>query len=65
MEDPFQQKRKESPYKDQNEEQGYILNVFFLLIAFSFSFSIKLFSLQTSRSLVIRLQALAAYTFQS
>lgn len=65
MEDPFQQKRKESPYKDQNEEQGYILNVFFLLIAFSFSFSIKFFSLQTSRSLVIRLQALAAYTFQS
>eukprot|EP00066_Takifugu_rubripes_P021954 XP_011611220.1 PREDICTED: hemogen isoform X1 [Takifugu rubripes] len=24
MEDPFQQKRKESPYKDQNEEQGGI-----------------------------------------
>lgn len=22
MEDPFQQKRKESQYKDQNEEQG-------------------------------------------
>lgn len=63
MEDPFQQKRKDSPYKDQNEEQGYILNVFFLLIAFSFSFSIKFFSLQSSRSWVIRLKALAAQIF--